>query len=162
MSKLFISIIIFCSCLACALASSKKGNSDPLQLFKSAQDSVVIAQRTLTLETYLWRDFMPVSSKGGEGLRLVVKIKAHEGQNLPANLEADSVWVVHGNKIWSKELQVSGHLIPSEKLTVLERKAEIGPKWGPGDSVTVVVKIMHGEGEHFLLKADDQQIHRTD
>jgi hypothetical protein len=132
-----------------------------LQKVKSAPDTLSIEGITVTLETYLWRDFMPVSPPGGQPLRAVITVVPKHSKYLPAGLVAKRIWVFKGNEHWTSQLEKTGTSSPAQPLTRLERSASGGPKWEPGTHATVVVQLLDKEGKDYFLRAEEQPIHRT-
>jgi hypothetical protein len=126
----------------------------------SAPELVEIASREYTLETYLWRDFMPISPPDGKPLIAKVKVTAVDLEPFPEGLDADKLYVIYGEEVWvtdfSDELPPPG--VPDHQL---DRIARDGPKWGPWVTVDVVVRLVGG-GDTHLLSASDQMISRSD
>jgi hypothetical protein len=119
-----------------------------------------IGERTLVLETYLWRDFMPISPPDGKPLIASLKLKTTNKTALPEGTEVETVWVVNGKKQWSpakKEVRAGNDR--SSMMTIVVRN---GPKWGPGIKVDVVVRVKDAKGHSYLLRAAKQNINRTD
>lgn len=120
---------------------------------------VQIGENELTLETYLWRDFMPFAPPDGEPLVAVLKVRTVNGSALPAGVRADSVSITHLTEVWRAPVrQESASLVPS----VLTVHARNGPKWEPGVNVDVVLHLRDGTGRAIRLRAANQPIHRTD
>jgi hypothetical protein len=126
---------------------------------RGAPVSVDVAGRTLSLESHLWRDFMPITPPQGQPLAAVLRIHANTGA-LPSGLEASAVWVVYGDQVWATEdLEIRP---PDAAQSYLEVVARNGPKWGPDVTVDVVVRLVDAEDRRWLLRAADQTILRTD
>lgn len=131
-----------------------------LQDLQAAPEKVEINGSEYTLETYLWRDFMPISPPDGKPLSAVIRIKDPGGTAISSKIDATRLWVVKGKEIWETEFT-------NEKRSglgdTLEKIGRAGPKWGPGINVDVVVKVVDlKSGKNYLLKAANQGIHRTD
>ena len=126
----------------------------------SAPELVETTSREYTLETYLWRDFMPICPPDGKPLIAKVKVTAVDLEPFPEGLDADKLYVIHGDDVWvtdfSDELPPPG--VPDHQL---DRIARDGPKWGPGVTVDVVVRLVGGGGP-WLLRASDKMISRSD
>ncbi len=120
---------------------------------------VDIASREYSLETFLWRVFMPISPPDGKPLIAIARVSAVDLEPFPEDLDADKLYVIHGDQVWVTDF--SGESRPVVPDHQLERIARNGPKWGPGVTVDVVVKLVGG-GETWLLRASDQMIGRTD
>jgi hypothetical protein len=131
-----------------------------LQKLEVAPEKIIINGGDYTLETYLWRDFMPISPPDGKPLIAVVKIKSSGKMNVSSEITATRMWVVNGKEIWETEFTDEQ---PSATSDTLEKVGRSGPKWGPGIPVDVIVKVIDlKSGKDYLLKASDQNIYRTD
>ncbi len=126
----------------------------------SAPELVEIASREYTLETSLWRDFMPVSPPDGKPLIAIVWVTAVDLEPFPEGLEADKLYVIYGDQVWVTDFS-DERPPPNEPDHQLFKIARDGPKWGPGVTVDVVVRLALG-GETWLLRASDQMIRRAD
>lgn len=125
----------------------------------SAPSTGVIAGQNVTIEPYLWRDFMPSSPPDGKPLTVVVRIRA-VGTALSLSVSADSIWVISQNQAWgSRAAQEQARSATGDLLEVVARD---GPKWGPGASVDVVVRLRDNTGRFIYVRAADQLINRTD
>lgn len=130
----------------------------PISELVNAPVQIRVAGVDLTLETYLYRDFAPITVPNGQPMIAAVRVKAADGASLPTGLEAEVLHVLYGEEVWAVA-PLEEH--PSTDPGVLEVVARNGPKWGPGVTVDVVLRLRHG-GTTLLLKAAAQQIHRTD
>ena len=85
-------------------------------------DSIVLGGHKFTLETYMWRDFMPISPPGGKPLIATVTLasKGHEMEAPKVTWEALELWQ-DGKCVWKTELQSEGR----------RGSARGGPKPGP-------------------------------
>jgi len=127
---------------------------------RAAAESVAAAGATLRLDTYLWRDFMPVAPPDGQPLRAVLRITTADSSAFPPALRADAAWVLNGGAVWATWLEEARPRTPGDPT--LEVGAQGGPKWGPGIEVDVVVRLRGVAGAAGYLRARDQLIHRTD
>ena len=101
---------------------------------------------------------MPISPPDGKPLIAIIWIVASDSLAVPAQLEADRIYVVFGEDVWESELAATGSSGEEYKL---ERIARNGPKWGPDVFVDVIVRILV-DGDIHYLRASDQMISRTD
>lgn len=156
-------LVIFCLVSFQLLFSGSRKPKDytPQQL-KSAADTLHIQNTHLTLDTYLWRDFMPQSPPDGKPLRAAINVIPLGNVFIPDGVEADKFWILKENEVWSGPLKSVREDLPAQNRVKLEKMAQGGPKWGPGIAVTVVVQIIDQDGKLYLLKVSDQLIHRTD
>lgn len=113
----------------------------------------------LVLETWLWRDFMPIAPPDGQPLVAALRIKTTDGRPFPAGVTADQVTVEYGDVAWTATAQVER---PSSQASVLEVIARDGPRWGPHVNVNVMVRLRDRDGREHWLGAVNQPIHRTD
>lgn len=127
---------------------------------QTAPETVLINGNEYTLETYLWRDFMPISPPDGKPLIAVVKVRAPGKTNVASEIKATRLWVVKDKDIWETEFTNEERSAVGDTL---EKVARNGPKWGPGITVDVIVRVIDFKsGDEYLLKASNQSIHRTD
>jgi hypothetical protein len=150
------------SFLSTGYSSGEKSRDFTIKELISAPDTVQIKKVKVVLETYLWRDFMPVSPPNGKPMRAVVTLLPLQNESLPAGIDASRIWVIYKEETWSSQLSTVSPAEPGMPVTRLEKTAANGPKWGPGVEVTVVVEILDNEGKTYLIKADHQNINRTD
>ena len=130
-----------------------------LQDLQAAPEEIEIDDTEYTLETDLWRDFMPISPPDGKPLVAVIKVEAPGETAIRSKIDATRLWVVKGKEIWETELANEEGSTIGDTLKKIGRD---GPKWGPGISVDVVVKIIDlKSGTDYLLKASNQYIHRS-
>jgi hypothetical protein len=128
----------------------------PASELATAPTTVLVAGKSLTLQTSLWRDFMPISPPDGKPLGVVLRVRTEDASEVPSAVRADMVWVLNGGESWSS--------VPREERTrsetspLYELVARDGPKWGPGITVDVVVRLRDGSGRAFLLRAPKQDI----
>jgi len=166
MSKKFISL--FATVFLLLFFHSCKSPFSPISptdidALLSSPEQVEINSRRYTLETYLWRDFMPGDSPpDGKPLIALIRIIAIDLLPFPSTLDANRLWVINGQEVW--ETEFSDEQIPTNpnRKHQLEKIARNGPKWGPGIYVDVVVRIIDYKNKTYLLKASNQYIGRTD
>ncbi|HIK27832.1 MAG: hypothetical protein N3E45_11805 [Oscillatoriaceae bacterium SKW80] len=126
----------------------------------SAPETVEIKGRQYVLETYLWRDFMPISPPGGKPLIASIRVIAKDEKAFPTTLKVDHLWVVKDTQqVWETDLNGEAKQITANKLETLARN---GPKWMPGTTVDVVIRLIDEDNRSYLLRASQQQIVRTD
>jgi hypothetical protein len=124
---------------------------------RSAPLSVTADGKTLVLEPFLWRDFMPVSPPDGKPLVAILRLRASDGSAPPSDVHIDAAWVVNGREVWTTG--VGEERVTSTSYEVVARN---GPKWGPGVAVDVIVRVRDSHGTTSLLRAANQLIGRTD
>jgi hypothetical protein len=125
----------------------------------SAPTRVIADRKTLTLAGALWRDFMPISPPDGQPLVAVLSIKTDDGSPVPANITADTSWILHNTEVWSATVEQRPR---AETAPIYQVIARDGPKWGPNVAVDVVVRLVDSTtGRWFLLRAPGQTIGST-
>jgi hypothetical protein len=123
----------------------------------NAPDTLAIGGKELVLSAYLWRDFMPVQSEKGSCLRGVFHVVTADSSSPPAGSGASFAWVIHQGRAWQTPL---GGPSAQPPWGLDFTPADRGPRWGPGDSVDVVIGLSY-LGQRHLLRASDQPIHQT-
>lgn len=130
------------------------------QEVQSAVESVTVNELDFILETYLWRDFMPVSPPDGKPLTAIARVMVTNAADFPVTVDADRIWIINGSEVWEAEFSTEERA--SIVAHTLEKIARNGPKWDAGTTVDVVVRLTDSEtGNQYLLKAVDQQIGST-
>lgn len=127
---------------------------------QSIPTSVTIGDRTYTIDTYLWRDFMPFTSPQGDPLIASVQLRAEDGAPLPSTLTPVKLWVAQGNEVQPMPLDADLRWSPDQ--TSVEGVARQGPFWSPGTVVDVVVELRDDQGQGYWVRSPDQTINRTD
>ena len=124
----------------------------------TASEEVAMGNLTYSLETYMWRDFMPISPPDGKPLIVIIKIIAIDTEEFPLTISIERLWLINGLAIKStlatNEYKIYGN--------TLEMVFHNGPKWGPGISIDIVVKLKYMDFRSYYLKAFNQPIYRTD
>lgn len=123
----------------------------------SAPETLDLPQQDYRLETYLSRDFMPVSPSDGRPLRASVTLVSADRQPIPGDVKLIYIWIVNGDRVWSTKFSDK----PIVSDYAIQRLAGGGPKWGPDISVEVIVGVTIGSSELRLVRASAQPIHRT-
>ncbi|HSG28095.1 MAG TPA: hypothetical protein VLA34_06410 [Candidatus Krumholzibacterium sp.] len=131
----------------------------PVDALMMAPQTVTLGDQQYVLETYLWRDFMPISPPDGKPLTALVEVIEKNGSAIAPDLEMKYLWVINGREVWSTKFTDE---TPSSPEDELHRIARNGPLWGPGIEVEVIVALTRGDGPVSLLRASDQSIFRTD
>jgi len=158
--QLNISIVLLAALLYSACSYPPTEPDPDLGALKSAPENVSFTGRQYHLESYLWRDFMPISPPDGKPLIALAKIISADSSEISLRLTVKHMWVVYDTLVWSAPL--SNESLPPTLPYVLEVIARDGPKWGPGVKVEVVVEIADTTGVAQLLRASEQMIYRTD
>jgi hypothetical protein len=128
----------------------------PTSELTNAPTRVLFGGKTITFDASLWRDFQPITPPDGKPLVAILKIKTDDGSEVPGTVRADMMWVLNGTQSWSAVPQEERPR--PETSPVYELVARDGPKWGPGISVDVVVRLRSADGRTSLLRAAEQSI----
>lgn len=133
----------------------------PIEDLDKIPESLVVAGFKITMQTYLYRDFMPSTEPDGSELRAIITLIAQNAPTFPDFITGDKLYVIRGTETWESaffdEIRPSdpGHL---NQITLL---VDHGPKWPVGSLVKVVVRLdIKGQGYKYL-KALDQTIWAT-
>lgn len=122
----------------------------------TASEEVNVDGITYSLETFMWRDFMPISPPDGKPLIVIVWVNALGVNDFPSSTIIKRLWLINGLDIIST--------LPTEEYSVdgntLEMVFRNGPKWGPNIFVDVIVKLIDIDFD-FCVKAVNQTIHRS-
>ncbi len=162
--KMFLGFIVL-SLFICSCKSSKTIGPVIPSIYStyllSAPEEIQIANKTLFLETSLWRDFQPVCPPDGEPLIALIWVVTKDSSEFPSSITANRLWVIKDKKwVWETEFSNEQTIPWPYKL---EKVARNGPKWGPGIYVDVVVGIIdENNNKKYLLKVTNQYIFRTD
>jgi len=133
----------------------------PLNQLLSAPDTVTVNGQELVLRTTMWRNFAPIAPPDGDPLIAIMWVYSADSTALSPGLSADAAWVVNEGQIW--DTYFTDEPPPSDVLRPyrLYNVARDGPKWGPGITVEVVVRLRDADGNSHLLRAPEQRIGGT-
>jgi hypothetical protein len=140
-------------------------STNPVELLppdelRAAPLSIMVDARTLVLDPYLWRDFMPIAPPNGDSLIVAIRVRSADDAAVPTTIHVDAAWVILDDLVWASGV---GQESPATtQKPFYEAVARNGPKWGPGVNVDVVVRVKDSQGIARLLRAADRPIQRTD
>jgi hypothetical protein len=75
------------------------------------------------------------------------------GLPVPPTLHAEKIWILQGESVWE-----TNTIEESRNDTRCDFVVRNGPKWQPGSSVDVIVRLTDGNGRRFLLAIRQQTI----
>ena len=82
--------------------------------------------------------------------------------SFPTTIDATKLYVINGEEIWETKFTDEERPQNLNRKHKLEKVARDGPKWGSGIYVDVIVRIIDGRRNFYLLRASNQYISRTD
>ena len=116
-------------------------SSDPDLLYdlQRVKELVVVDSAYLfSLETYLYRDFMPPTTVDGRPMIAVNQLTEYFGSSIPTKIVLVKQYVVNGNEVWITDYDERN---PGFDRSVLEGISRNGPKWDPGIRVDVICEF---------------------
>ena len=154
-----LAVATVCLSLACGGSNPIGPQVLPVGDLTSAPLRATLGGKSLTLVASLWRDFMPISPPDGKPLAGVLRVQTEDGSNVPADVAADTAWIVRGAEVWATFVarQPGRSGAPAYEVTFSD-----GPKWGPDEAVDVVIRLRDGAGHVSLIRAPQQVIGRTE
>lgn len=144
------------SCDKTPVSDGARTDAKLVKALQSTPQSVEVDNKTLALNTELWRDFMPVVGKEERSLRAAVSISAQNDEALPDNLTFKRMVVLKGDSVWVQTIANSDR---TDKIR-LKANTTGGPEWAPESIADVVVEFTHGEKE-YKLRQNAVQIRAT-
>jgi hypothetical protein len=123
-------------------------------------DTLTVDNRTYILQSYLWRDFMPIAPPDGDPLRAIILLSRLDSLVVLEGVRLDHLWVVSSEGEWSTAFNEDGPgYVPPNHIG---RIARCGPKWQPGISADVIVSMESETGDTYYLAGRGVRIARTD
>ena len=149
------------SAFLCFAASVGAGEDLSADEILSASEEIEIGNRRYVQDVFLWQDFMPFCPPNGRPLIASISVTATDSLELPKSIDADRIWIVNGGDVWESGFS-SEERARHSSHNHLEKIARGGPKWSTGIMVDVVVMVIDGSDNIYLIKASDQPINRTE
>lgn len=132
--------IIFTGLSSCKKDVEKsKSGFEFIHVLESSPQTVVVENNSLVLETNLSRDFQPICEEDGGPLYCCLELKNDQNLNLHEKIQLKKIYVIHGGKVWSKDIQDYN----SGPENSVKGIAFNGPKWGPDITVDVVCEFKY-------------------
>ena len=132
------------------------------QLFSASQDSVIIDNQTLVLETELYRDFFPgMPSESRTNLQALVWVVNTDSSTITNRFNLSKLYIINNDEIWVSEPEVRNDANYFEfKLHAVSIN---GPQWDTGIKVDVVLEMIDlNSNQPKRLIAKDQVIERIE
>ncbi len=131
-----------------------------IDLLRKASERIYIDNMSLTIDAYLWRDFMPSVEEGGTGIYAAITIIATNVTIFPNYLDSDRMWIIHwGAEIWIPEDPPTAEIWFTKlenmgiEQNTLKKKASDGPKWDIGKIVHIVLELVNSNGDKYYLQS---------
>ena len=153
---LMISFVGLGSCEKEHLKDTVTVDAELAKELRSNPETIALANNNLVLETYLWRDFMPVSPPSGSKMIGVGKLTDVNQVRIPQSITLRKQYVIKGDEIWIANY---GEIRNSPEH-ILEGVVRNGPQWDTGIEVDVVCEFQH-QGKTYRLLAKSQPINAT-
>ncbi|MCC5929798.1 MAG: hypothetical protein JJU28_11170 [Cyclobacteriaceae bacterium] len=161
-ATIFFSILfLFSACLKDL--DLRPGEMDLIELL-AAPDTLQIGSQRITMRTQMWRDFRTSTESPEDGgfLNAIFWIYSIDSTALPGGFSADAAWIVLGEQVWDTYLTGEAPPVEEQLSFQLFEVARNGPKWGPGDLLTTVVRLRDRQGRRHLLRASNQTVERLE
>lgn len=147
--------LIFAVFIGLTACKKEKGLIDEL---RSSPEQVSIGANTLSLTTYLYRNFMP-STEGDSIDNKMICINQLTDANsttLPSGIVLRKQYLIRGEEIWQ-----SVYAEQVNDTSVIEGIVRFTPEWDTGTRVDVVCEFLSA-GETYRIMAKSQLIHRVE
>jgi len=125
----------------------------------AAVDTLEVNGQHYELQCALWRDFMPPSPLCGKPLTASIRLTEVDQLDIDPGIDMTYLWILNGCQVW--ETEFSDEERPAQPAYQIERIARSGPTWGPSITVDVVVQVVDGDGNTYLVRSCDVVIGYT-
>lgn len=123
---------------------------------RSSPTTVNIGSSALTLDAYVWRDFMPPTDTNGDPMRSTVTLNLISGPEILNEVHLVRQYVVYENEVWTADLQDLSIGSSTYQGTSIN-----GPKWGPDVSVDVILEFTY-DGKTYKVQTQNVNVDRVD
>jgi len=123
---------------------------------KSSPEKIMIAGKGLTLDTYLWSDFMPIAEGNENPLTGVIKFMGQSGDVLSNTISISKVYVVNNNEIWMCD-SFETRIIEPDVFEVVVKKES---NWDSGIDVDIICEFKD-KAQSYRLMTKSQKINVT-
>jgi len=148
---------------SCLLLLSECHNPfSPVEDLDRIPETITVNGVSISMETFLWRDFMPtIGAPPGSHLRAVITLTAEGTASFPDYVGADRLYVIYGEEVWETAFAEEIRPRDNAHLNQIQLVARGGPKWPVESLVHLIVRItIKGQGYRFI-KALNQIIGAT-
>ncbi len=147
--------IVFLCLLVYLSGCSASQEVRDIEELKSAPSEIKLEGKSLTLEVYIWRDFMPTTDTFvNTGIMGSIKIKTSDSSQIPTSLNVTKLWILNKDSVWETKPVRTNLLTPD----VLEIFVSRGPSWDKGIKTDVITEIKLNKSVK-LLCIKNQEIH---
>lgn len=150
---MLISITVF----GCEKDKESLSNSLLASQLRLTKDTLVLDQNTFALNTYIYRDFMPIAEENGSPMISICLLLDIDSITFSHPLTMKRQYVINGDLVWGSDFE---RTIETSDF-IAEGSNSGGPKWGPHINVDVVCEFVY-QGTTYRIIARDQEIQRTD
>lgn len=150
------------SMLSAFLGACSAGPSAPIQPtppeLANAPTEIVIANSTLRLTSFLYRNFQPGPAMD---TRIIapLRIESGPGQVVPAGVRVQTAWIILGDEAW---ISTPRQERPPPSPDTVEYVSRGGPEWPIGALLTAVVEIRDANNVSYLLRGHPQRLVRVE
>lgn len=162
--KMFVSFVLFVLLALFFVQCSNPVSSPqdiPIKTLLSAENTLLIENKSVVLSTYLQRDFQPISPPDGKPLIAVASVETTDSSIISSSINLNAIYIVYNNQVWKSFFTNEERPSIEMRQYRIVKIARDGPKWGPKIYVDVIVSLEVGNN-NLLLKASKQYISRTD
>lgn len=117
---------------------------------------VTINGSALSVDAYIWRDYMPPTDSNGDPMRSTVTLNLVSGPEILNQIHLVRQYVLNGDEVWAADLYDLTINSSSYSGTSIG-----GPKWGPDILVDVVLEFTY-EGKSYKVLVQDINIEKVE
>ncbi len=152
-------LILLLSLSIIGISSCKKEPEAPkmefTEVLKNSPETIMIGNNnSVSIDPFLWRDFMPGNgySENGSPLYCVVELKNSQNIDLHDSITLQRVYVINGTELWNTALVEQNISLEH----IVYGYANGGPLWGPDIQVDVVCEFAYkGKIRRIISKSEN-------
>ena len=122
-----------------------------------SSDTLSLNENTFVLNTYVYRDFMPIAEENGNPMISGCILSDVNSIPFLFPVTMKKQYVINGELVWSVDFERTTETSDYS----MEGVSWGGPKWGPHINVDLVCEFAY-QGTTYRIIARDQEIERTD